>query len=68
MPVEAELGGLVGDRAIEAGGIDVGGVPVHHGVDVVEEAGPHHIDLGGAALEIVGLRHGVIGTKAKRFA
>ena len=49
-PAEAELTGDVGEGAGEADGVAVAGVPVHDGVDVVEEAGADHVNFAGAAL------------------
>ena len=46
---ETELAGDIGERAREADGVAVAGVPVHDGVDVVEKAGAHHVNFAGAA-------------------
>ncbi len=63
--VEAELGRLVGKGLVDAREIHVRGVPVHHCVDVVEEAGAHHVHLSGAAFFRGGAVH---ADRARRAA
>ena len=46
---EAELRGLDGQRLVDAAEVHVRGMPVQHGVDVVEETRAHHVDLARSA-------------------